>query len=62
MRLLLAYIDPGSGSMVLQGLVGGAMAVAYAGRKLGLRALRSVGNFFKRSRTPEQADSANRLD
>jgi hypothetical protein len=29
---LLAYLDPGSGSMILQAIVGGAAAVAVVGK------------------------------
>jgi len=32
MGSLLAYLDPGSGSMLLQALVGGVAAVAVAGK------------------------------
>ncbi|HEY7197634.1 MAG TPA: hypothetical protein VH306_10635 [Gaiellaceae bacterium] len=32
MHAPLAYLDPGSGSMILQVLAGGAAAVAVAGR------------------------------
>jgi hypothetical protein len=32
MGMVLGYLDPGSGSMILQVLAGGAAAIAVAGR------------------------------
>ena len=32
MRALLAYLDPGSGGMILQAVVGGAAAAAVVGK------------------------------
>ncbi len=32
MKLVLAYLDPGTGSMVLQIIVGGVAAIGVAGR------------------------------
>jgi hypothetical protein len=52
----LAYLDPGSGSMILQVIVGGAAAVAVAGkfywkRFLGFLGLRKDAE-RERARTP----------
>jgi hypothetical protein len=33
MLFVLGYIDPSSGSMLLQMIIGGALAVIYGGRK-----------------------------
>jgi hypothetical protein len=38
-----AYLDPGSGSLLLQMLAGGAAAVAVAGKFYWRRFLRAVG-------------------
>jgi hypothetical protein len=49
---MLAYLDPGSGSMLLQVLAGGAAAVAVTGRLYWRRLLR----FLRiRKRDDEQA-------
>jgi hypothetical protein len=39
----LAYLDPGSGSMVLQAIVGGAAAVAVVGKFYWRRFLTFIG-------------------
>lgn len=44
----LAYLDPGSGSMIIQVIVGGAAAVAVIGRLYWRRAKR----FFRIGRSP----------
>ncbi|HVQ43911.1 MAG TPA: hypothetical protein VMT30_03010 [Candidatus Saccharimonadia bacterium] len=33
MKHLLAYLDPGAGSMLIQSIIGGVLGLAYAGRK-----------------------------
>ena len=58
---LLAYLDPGSGSMILQILAGGLAAVAvtaklYWGRLLTLLRIRKPED--EGARSTEQADSA----
>ena len=58
---LLAYLDPGSGSMILQILAGGLAAVAvaaklYWGRLLTFRRIRKPED--ESARQQEQADSA----
>lgn len=40
---LLAYLDPGSGSMILQALVGGVAAIAVAGKFYWRRFLAFIG-------------------
>ena len=40
---LLAYLDPGSGSMILQAIVGGVAAVAVAGKFYWRRFLGFIG-------------------
>ena len=41
--MLLAYLDPGSGSLLLQMLAGGVAAVAVAGKFYWRRFLRALG-------------------
>jgi hypothetical protein len=40
---LVAYLDPGSGSLILQAVVGGAAAVAVMGKLYWRRFLRFLG-------------------
>lgn len=40
---MLAYLDPGSGSLLLQMLAGGAAAVAVTGKFYWRRLLRALG-------------------
>jgi len=51
MRGPLAYLDPGSGSMILQVVAGGAAAVAVAGRLFWRRILILL-RIKKRDETP----------
>ena len=48
---VFAYLDPGSGSMILQAVAGGAAAVAVMGKLYWRRLLRLL-----RIRKPEQDD------
>jgi hypothetical protein len=43
MTCLVAYLDPGSGSMLLQALAGGAAAFAVVGKLYWRRLLRLLG-------------------
>jgi hypothetical protein len=52
MARLFAYIDPGSGSMLLQAIAGGVAAAGVMAR-LYWRRLRSALRFGKRSDQPE---------
>ena len=49
---MLSYLDPGSGSMILQMLAGGAAAVAVTG-KLYWRRIRRFLGFKTRADEPE---------
>jgi hypothetical protein len=51
---LIAYIDPGSGSMLLQAIAGGVAAAAVVGKFYWRRLLR-----FLRLRKPEDEASAS---
>jgi hypothetical protein len=46
MRFVLAYLDPGSGSLIVQVLLGGAAGVAVMMKTMGRR-------WFKRDEEPE---------
>ena len=52
MRHVFAYLDPGTGSMVLQIIVGGVAAIGVAGRYWWMRV---TGKSPKSSGTDEQA-------
>jgi len=57
---LLAYIDPGSGSMLLQVLLAGALAVPFFFRRVisdGLRRIRGNGDAPKAAEVHEENDS-----
>jgi hypothetical protein len=47
-HFVLGYIDPGTGSLLLQSVVGGSLAVAYAGRKFVANAVGGFRNFIGR--------------
>lgn len=51
---ILAYIDPGTGSMMLQAIAGGVAAAAVAGKFYWHRLMR-----FLRIRKPEDEPSSN---
>jgi hypothetical protein len=52
MHIYLAYLDPGSGSMLIQAIAGGSAAVAVTGRIYWRRLLR-----FLRIRKPDDDES-----
>jgi hypothetical protein len=57
---LLAYIDPGSGSMLLQVILAGILAVPFFFRRVisdGWRRIRGEGNAAKSAPAPEETDS-----
>lgn len=63
---MLAYLDPASGSMIVQGLVAGAAGVAVVG-KLGLRRLssplrRKKGTEGQYVETPTEVDVDTQTD
>jgi hypothetical protein len=51
---LVAYLDPGSGSMLIQAIAGGSAAVAVTGRLYWRRLLK-----FLRIRKPDDTESAD---
>jgi hypothetical protein len=56
----LAYIDPGSGSMLLQVILAGVLAVPFFFRRVisdGLRRLRGGDQPSKAAPAPEETDS-----
>ncbi len=59
----IGYIDPGTGSILIQGLIGGFLGAAYMGRKVisrGTNTLRSIlpGQRSKDGGKPEASDKA----
>lgn len=54
---LLAYLDPGSGSMLLQVLLGGVAGVAVSIKMFGKRVFRTLA-FWKRDEEKPEKDSA----
>jgi hypothetical protein len=59
MRFLIGYIDPGTGSMLVQSVVGGVVGLIYVGR----RHIARLASLVRRrpaaddsSNTPEQPD------
>ncbi len=57
MELIFAYIDPGSGSLVIQALIAGIVAVPIFFRHQIARFVRSV-----RGDTTDTGDTASRVD
>lgn len=56
----LAYIDPGSGSMLLQVILAGVLAVPFFFRRMisdSWHRLRGDGGASKRAEVPEETDS-----
>jgi hypothetical protein len=53
---VLAYLDPGSGSMILQALLGGTAAVLVSIKMFGKRVFRTI--FFWRRHDDEDAEEA----
>ena len=56
----LAYLDPGSGSMILQMLLGGVAAVAVSIKMFGKKIFRTLA-FWKKDE-PEKAAPAHAAD
>jgi hypothetical protein len=54
---LFAYLDPGSGSMLLQVLLGGVAGVAVSIKMFGKRVFRTLA-FWKRDEKKPEKDSA----
>lgn len=57
MKPVLAYLDPGSGSMLLQALLGGIASLAVGMKLFGARIL-----MFMRLRRPESEEGADRSE
>ncbi len=58
--MLLAYIDPGSGSMLLQVILAGILAIPFFFRRFigdGLRRIRGGGEAPERADVGEESDS-----
>jgi hypothetical protein len=53
---MLAYLDPGAGSMILQALVGGVAGAAVVGKLYWARIKRMLG-FGRHDPTPEEHGS-----
>ena len=53
---MLAYLDPGAGSMILQVLAGGLAGLAVAGKLYWARIKRVLG-FGRRDSTPDEHPS-----
>ena len=57
---LLAYIDPGAGSLIVQASIAAMLTIPYFLRRQIARAMRGVSHFFVRSDRPERpADRAS---
>ena len=57
---LLAYIDPGAGSLIVQASIAAMLTIPYFLRRQIARAVRGVSRFFVRSDRPERpADRAS---
>lgn len=54
MRILLSYIDPGTGSMVIQSVVGGVVGLVYVGRRQLGRLVGAVRRRPQESETTKQ--------
>ncbi len=54
---VFAYLDPGSGSMLLQVLLGGIAGIAVSIKMFGKRVFRTLA-FWKRDEKPEPAPPA----
>lgn len=52
---VFAYLDPGSGSMLLQVLLGGIAGIAVSIKMFGKRVFRTLA-FWKRDEEPERAE------
>jgi hypothetical protein len=53
---LFAYLDPGSGSMLLQALLGGVAGVAVSIKMFGRRIF-GIFTFWKRDEQPEKSSA-----
>jgi hypothetical protein len=59
MRFVLGYIDPSSGSMILQMIVGGAMAAVYGGRRVIAHTAQSAWQKVRRKQAPSSGTEAS---
>ena len=62
MELVLAYIDPGSGSLLIQALIAAVVAIPIFFRNQIARAVRAVRGQRDASAAPVQRDEATRAD
>ena len=49
----LAYIDPGTGSLILQALAAGALGIAFFFKRFVFAPFRMLGNLFGKKSPPE---------
>lgn len=59
MELIFAYIDPGSGSLVIQALIAGIVAVPIFFRRQISRFVRSVRGDERQTKTQADPDDSN---
>jgi hypothetical protein len=59
MRTVLAYLDPGTGSMVLQIIVGGVAAIGVAGRYYWQRMTRKASKQGKDEQIESETPAVN---
>ena len=57
--MMLAYVDPGSGSYLIQILVASFLAVAYMARTYWLAVVAWVRSFFRRSGAEDKSRDGN---
>ena len=60
-RVILGYLDPGSGSMILQALLGGVAGFFVALKMFGRRML-SFFTFWKRDKEPDPSEPSTETD
>ncbi len=57
MRVILAYLDPGSGSIIWQAIIGGALGGAYVLRSTAGRIIHAGRAALSRNQNSEKTDS-----
>lgn len=57
--MLLAYIDPGSSSLIFQLLIGGLMSASFIFRKTFLVPFKMLFRFFKKQKNEQNDQSPN---
>ena len=55
----LAYIDPGTGSLILQALAAGALGIAFFFKRFVFAPFRLLGSLFGKKSPPEPAATAD---